>query len=65
MIINREGVNFAKNIPAPTIKHDRIHVEKPLFNGAIPFTKKYKKVVDAKEKYETIDYAKKIILIPR
>ena len=36
----------------------------PLFNGAIPFTKKWKKDVDAKEKNETIDNAKQTILIP-
>ena len=30
----------------------------PLFNGAIPFTKKDNKDVDAKEKDETIDNAK-------
>ena len=34
----------------------------PLFNGAIPFTKKWKKDVDAKEKNETIDNAKQTIL---
>ena len=65
VIINRAGVNFSKNISPPTIKHGRVHVEMPLFNGAIPFTKKGKKVVDVKEKDEIIDNAKQSILIPR
>ena len=47
----------------PTIKHGRVHVEMPLFNGAIPFTKKWKKDADAKEKDETIDNAKQTIQI--
>ena len=58
-------MNFSKNIPPPTIKHGRLHVEMPLFNGAIPFTKKCKKYVDVKEKDETIDNAKQTTLIPR
>ena len=37
----------------------------PLINGAILFTKKYKKDVDAKRKNETIDNAKQTILLPR
>ena len=65
LIINRGGVNFSKNIPPATIKYGRVDVEMPLFNGAICFTKKWKKDVDAKEKDETIDNAKQTILIPR
>ena len=37
----------------------------PLFNGAMPFTKKCKKDVDVKEKNETIDNANQTIQIPR
>lgn len=65
VIINRGGVNFSKNILPPTIKYGRVHVEMPLFNGTIPFTKKCKKDFDAKEKNETIDNPKQTILIPR
>lgn len=36
-----------------------------LFNDAMPFTKKCKKIVDDKEKNETIDDAKQTIQIPR
>ena len=65
IIIHRGEVNFPKNIPPPTIKHGRVHAEMPLINGAILFTKKYKKDVDAKRKNETIDNAKQTILLPR
>ena len=58
VIVNRGGVNFSKNIPQPTIKHGRIHVEMPLFNGVIPFTKKCKKDVGTNKKDETIDNVK-------
>ena len=57
--------NFSKNIPPSTIKHGRVHVKMPLFNGAMPFTKKCKKDVDVKEKNETIDNANQTIQIPR
>ena len=65
VIINRGGVNFSKNIPPPTIKHGRVHVEMSLFNVTIPFAKKFKKEFDAKEKNETIDNPKQTILITR
>ena len=55
---------FPKNTPLLIIKHVRVRVKMPLFIGVIPFTKKCKKDIDAKEKNETIDNAKQTILIP-
>lgn len=49
----------------PSDKHSRVYAKMALFNGAMPFTKKCKKIVDDKEKNETIDDAKQTIQIPR